>query len=56
MSLEECTIINNLMANFNQLWFVASGWAIDFHIGKETRVHKDIEIAVFRNNQLQLKE
>lgn len=56
MSFEQCQIINSLMLNFDKKWFIAGGWAIDLYIGKETREHKDIEIAVFRKDQLFLKD
>ncbi|MGM0867371.1 MAG: nucleotidyltransferase domain-containing protein [Bacillota bacterium] len=55
MSFEHCESITSLMGGFNKTWFVAGGWAIDLFIGKETREHKDIEIAVFRKDQLYLK-
>jgi hypothetical protein len=56
MSFEQCQSITYLMEEFNKTWFFAGGWAIDLFIGKETREHKDIEIAVFRKDQLYLKE
>jgi hypothetical protein len=27
-------------------WYVAGGWAIDLHLGTQTRPHEDLEIAV----------
>src|SRR5690625_3691839 len=56
MSFEECTTINELMKGYNEQWFIAGGWAIDLYVGKTTRLHEDIEIAVFRKDQLVLKE
>ena len=55
MSFEQCQYVNSLMGKFSKTWFVAGGWAIDLFIGKETREHKDIEIAIFRKDQLHLK-
>ncbi|MGY6212270.1 nucleotidyltransferase domain-containing protein [Cytobacillus firmus] len=55
MSFEQCQSVASLMAGFTKTWFIAGGWAIDLFIGKETRVHKDIEFAVFRKDQLYLK-
>ena len=43
------------MKDFNPLWFIAGGWSIDLFLGKITRPHDDIEIAVFRQNQLELQ-
>ena len=55
MSFKQCQSVTSLMANFNESWFIAGGWAIDIFIGKETREHKDIEIAILRKDQLNLK-
>jgi hypothetical protein len=45
-----------LMRDFNPGWFVAGGWAIDLFLEKETRSHQDIEVAVFRKDQLALHD
>jgi hypothetical protein len=55
MSFEQCQSVTSLMAGFNKTWFIAGGWAIDLFIGKEIREHKDLEIALFRKDQLNLK-
>ncbi|MEH2432985.1 MAG: hypothetical protein V7K25_01785 [Nostoc sp.] len=47
---------SGLLNDFRQPWFVAGGWAIDLFIGDVTRVHKDIEIAIFRKDQNRLRE
>jgi len=46
--------VNALMAGFEKPLFIAGGWAIDLYIGRITRVHKDIEIAILRRDQLAL--
>ncbi|MDM5295134.1 hypothetical protein QUF81_18580 [Peribacillus simplex] len=56
MPLEQCHSITSLMPGFNKTWFFAGGWTIDLFIGSETREHQDIEIALFREDQLYLKE
>ncbi|MFF2448287.1 nucleotidyltransferase domain-containing protein [Neobacillus sp. NPDC058068] len=56
MSFEQCQSITSLMSGFNKSWFIAGGWAIDLFIGKETREHKDLEIAIFRKEQQYLKD
>ena len=56
MLFEQCQSITSLMNSFNKTWFIAGGWAIDLFLGKETREHKDLEIALFRKDQLNLKE
>ncbi|HEX8564592.1 MAG TPA: hypothetical protein VF648_02905 [Pyrinomonadaceae bacterium] len=45
----------DLMREFEPDWFVAGGWAIDLFLGKETRPHEDIEIAIFRRDQSALQ-
>jgi Aminoglycoside-2''-adenylyltransferase len=32
-------------------WWIAGGWALDLHLGHETRAHHDIEIAVYRGDE-----
>ncbi|MEB7784250.1 nucleotidyltransferase domain-containing protein [Mammaliicoccus sciuri] len=55
MTFQECEKLNLLMKNFNKCWFIAGGWALDLYVGKKTRHHEDIEIGIFRNDQLYLK-
>ena len=43
------------MTGYGGCWCVAGGWAIDLHLGGVTRAHQDIEIAVPRDEQLQLQ-
>lgn len=56
MLFEQCKRIQSLLSGFQYPWFIAGGWAIDLYLGRETREHSDIEIAIFRENQLHLKE
>ncbi|WP_102275539.1 nucleotidyltransferase domain-containing protein [Cytobacillus massiliigabonensis] len=56
MSFEQCKYINSVMSNFNKKWFFAGGWAIDLFLGIETRDHHDLEIGIFREDQMKLKE
>ncbi len=44
-----------VMADFNRRWFVAGGWAIDTILGRTTRDHEDVDIAVFRRDQQALR-
>ncbi len=44
------------MRDFKPSWFVAGGWAIDLFLEKETRSHQDIEIAIFRKDQIALQD
>jgi hypothetical protein len=36
-------------------WYVAGGWAVDLFLGRQTRLHKDIEVAVLRRDQRMLR-
>lgn len=47
--------VASVMRAFEPDWFVAGGWAIDLFLEKETRAHQDIEIAIFRKDQLALQ-
>ncbi len=48
--------VATLMRDFKPNWFIAGGWAIDLFLGKVTRPHQDIEIAIFRKDQLALRD
>ncbi len=36
-------------------WWIAGGWAIDLHLGRQTRHHDDIDVLVLREDQLSLQ-
>ena len=38
----------NLLRDLKAPWWIAGGWALDLFIGRVTRAHNDVEIAVFR--------
>jgi hypothetical protein len=44
-----------LFVGFDRPWFVAGGWAIDLYLGRVRRSHKDVDIAIFREDQLALQ-
>jgi hypothetical protein len=48
--------VSTMMSDFKPSWFVAGGWAIDLFLEKETRIHQDIEIAIFRKDQTALHD
>jgi hypothetical protein len=33
-------------------WCIAGGWALDLHLGRQSRTHADIDIFLFREDQL----
>ena len=45
-----------MLAGFTRPWFIAGGWAIDLYLGRITRAHKDIEIAILREDQRAIRE
>jgi hypothetical protein len=52
---EEPLKVAALMAGFERPWLVAGGWAIDIFLGCATRTHKDLEIAILREDQNNLR-
>lgn len=47
--------LREIMGGYNKLWAVTGGWAIDLFLNRVTRVHEDIEIAIYRKEQLILQ-
>lgn len=45
-----------VMQGFPAPWFVCGGWAIDLHLGYQTRPHHDIDLGLYRADQMLLKE
>jgi Aminoglycoside-2''-adenylyltransferase len=44
-----------VLSAFHRPWFVAGGWAVDLFLGREIRSHRDIDIAIFRDDQFELR-
>jgi hypothetical protein len=44
------------LSGFQELWYVAGGWAIDLYLRECRRRHKDVDIAVFRQDQLVIQK
>jgi hypothetical protein len=44
------------MRGFGAPWCVAGGWAIDLFLGRLTRPHADVDLALFRDDQARLRE
>ena len=40
-----------LMDGFPVPWWVAAGWAIELHVGRQIREHSDVDILVLRDDQ-----
>ncbi len=46
---------STLFADFGAPWWVAGGWAVDLFVGRETRKHGDIDLAILRRDQERLR-
>jgi hypothetical protein len=44
-----------IMSGFPAPWAVAGGWALDLFLGRVTRPRADLELAIFREDQLHLR-
>jgi hypothetical protein len=47
--------VAELMRGFDAPWWIAGGWALDLYLGRQTRAHNDIEVAVFRDDEAKLR-
>jgi hypothetical protein len=47
--------IARLMSRFPHPWYISGGWAIDLLIGRVTCAHCDIEVGIYRSDQLALQ-
>lgn len=56
MPFETPLLVAHIMAGFDRPWFVAGGWAVDLHLGRVTRLHRDIEIAGLRRDQARIRQ
>jgi hypothetical protein len=52
---EAITAVAKLMAEFDRPWAFCGGWALDLWLGRVTRGHKDVDILVFRPDQLAVR-
>jgi hypothetical protein len=44
----------DLFDRLERPWWVAGGWALDLHLGRETRAHADIDLAIVRGDEVAL--
>ena len=44
------------MVGFRRPWCIAGGWALDLWLGRVTRNHADVEIAILREHQIDLRQ
>jgi len=45
-----------IMHGFRGRWGIAGGWAIDLFVGRQTRPHADIDVAILRDDQAHLRD
>src|SRR2546423_12293813 len=43
--------VRDLLVGFARPWFLCGGWAADAWLGRRTRDHGDVDIAVFHHDQ-----
>ena len=46
--------LSSLMRSFDAPWWVAGGRALDLWMGRRTRAHQDVDVAILRGGQKQL--
>ena len=44
--------VRRLFAGYGRPWWIAGGWALDMALGRKTREHGDVDVAVLRADQL----
>lgn len=54
-TFEPATRTAAYFARYSLPWYVAGGWAVDLFLGRRTRPHEDIEVAVLRRDQGSLR-
>ena len=42
--------VRDLLRDVQAPWYIAGGWALDLYLGRATRAHTDIDVAVFRGD------
>ena len=47
--------VGSLLRDLPRPWFVCGGWALDLFLGRVTRAHKDVDIAVARDDQFAVR-
>jgi|SRR5579885_3663291 len=55
-SFSQVQRIRYLLGDLSCQWFICGGWAIDLFLNRVTREHKDIDIAIARNDQLKIRD
>lgn len=53
--MKELESVAAIMESTGSPWAICGGWAIDLFLGKVTRLHKDVDVAIPRQSQLQVQ-
>jgi hypothetical protein len=56
MTFEEVEKVGALLRDFGREWYVCGGWALDLFLGRVTRTHKDVDVAIARRDQSQVQD
>jgi hypothetical protein len=48
--------LSSIMRRFHAPWWVAGGRALDLWMGRQTRAHQDVDVAILRDDQKQLQQ
>src|SRR6185503_19867557 len=52
---EHALEVSRLLLELKCPWGIARGWAVDLYLIRVTRQHHDIEVAIFRDDQLEFQ-
>jgi hypothetical protein len=48
--------VGSLLRGLPRPWFVCGGWALDLFLGRVTRPHKDVDVAIARDDQFVVRD
>lgn len=48
--------VADLLGGLDARWWIAGGWALDLHLGRQTRPHHDIDVLVLRRDLPTVRE
>jgi hypothetical protein len=54
-SFAEVQKVSSLFSALACHWFICGGWALDLFLNRVTREHKDVDVAIARNDQFKVR-
>jgi len=51
-ALADVEVTAQLLVDLSVPWFFCGGWAVDLFVGATSRPHKDVDVAIWRRDQL----